>query len=203
MRVFLENTKAWLTENQILSITKLLEEFETSETIALAGGNPVDQARQALIDFAPSEMMKSQIIESFDTIKNLPEPAAQPEIVKTEMQKILQLFEANSVSQLESQNKGNEEKIIKDDIETFVLPKICDVIWFYSIVSQLCPDESGVKIATEAAATDSSTGRGPILKWAGIIVGILGGVFLLIVIFFAIKARLQSNEDEEEEGEQV
>jgi high-affinity Fe2+/Pb2+ permease len=35
------------------------------------------------------------------------------------------------------------------------------------------------------------------LKRTGIVVGILWGIFLLIVIFFAIKARLQQNNDEE------
>jgi hypothetical protein len=49
--------------------------------------------------------MKSQVTAAFDVIKNLPEPGAQPEIVKSEMQKVVQVFESNSVSQLESQNK--------------------------------------------------------------------------------------------------
>lgn len=199
MRVFLEGTKAGLTDKQIESITSLLKEFETSDTIALDGGNVVDQARQFLIDFAPSDEMKSQIIASFDVIKKLPEPAAQPEIVKSEMQKIVQVFESNAVSQLESQNKWNENKVIKDDIETQVLPKVCDVLNFYSISSSMCPDASGVKITTENKTIDSS-GRWPILKWVGIGVGILGGIFLLIVIFFAIKARLQQNHDEEEQS---
>lgn len=197
LRVFLENTKAGLTEKQIDSINNLLAEFETSDTIAIAWWNVVDQARQFLIDFAPSESMKSQVVAAFDVIKNLAEPGSQPEVVKTELQKILQLFEANSVSQLESQNKGNEEKIIVDDIETQVLPKICDVLWFYSIVSDLCPDESWVTLKNPTTDT-STTWFNTILKWTGIIVGILWWIFLLIVIFFAVKARLQSNEDEEE-----
>jgi hypothetical protein len=65
----------------------------------------VDQARQFLIDFAPSDTMKSQVTSAFDVIKNLAEPAAQPEIVKTQLLAIRQMFEDNSVSQLESQNK--------------------------------------------------------------------------------------------------
>lgn len=88
-----------------MSINQLLEEFETSDTVALNGGNIVDQARQFLIDFAPSEAMKSQVTAAFDVIKNLAEPASQPEIVKTQLQSILKIFEDNSVTQLESQNK--------------------------------------------------------------------------------------------------
>jgi hypothetical protein len=149
-----------------------------------------------LIDFAPSDTMKSQVTAAFDVIKNLAEPAAQPEIVKTQLQSILKMFEDNSVTSLESQNKWNEEKIIVDDIETQVLPKICDVMWFYDIVSEICPDESGVKLGS-ATTTDTSGWFNTILKRIGIVVAILWGIFLLIVIFFAIKARLQQNNDEE------
>jgi PKD repeat protein len=196
LRVFLENTKAGFTDSQILGITKLLEEFETSDTVALNGGNIVDQARQFLVDFAPSDLMKSQVIASFDVIKNLTEPAGQPEIVKSEMQKVIQLFELNSVSQLESQNKWNEEKVIVDDIETQVLPKICDVLWFYSIASDKCPDGSWVQLEQTPSLT-STVWINVILKRLGIGVGILWGVFLLIVVFFAVKARIQQNNDEE------
>jgi hypothetical protein len=106
------------------------------------------------------------------------------------------MFEDNSVSQLESQNKWNEEKIIVDDIETQVMPKICDVLWFYSIASDKCPDGSGVKLDVTPTTTASGWWS-TILKRAGIVVGILWGIFLLIVIFFAVKARIQQNNDEE------
>jgi PKD repeat protein len=197
MRVFLENTKGWLIEAQILSITKLLEELETSDTVALNWGNVVDQARQFLIDFSPSDAIKSEVTASFDVIKNLAEPAGKPEIVKSEMQKIVQVFESNSITPLESQNKWNEEKIIKDDIETQVMPKICDVLWFYSIASDKCPDNSGVKLDVNTNKT-STGGWSLILKRVGIVVGILWWIFILIVIFFAVKARIQQKNDEEE-----
>jgi hypothetical protein len=82
----------------------VLASFETSDTIALNGGNIVDQSRQFLIDFAPSELMKTSVTASFDIIRNLAEPAAQPEIVKEQLQSVLKIFTDNSVSQLESLN---------------------------------------------------------------------------------------------------
>lgn len=200
MRVFLENSKAGLSEDQITSINNVIKEFETADSIALNGWNIVDQVRQFLIDFAPSSAMKAQIKEYFDIVANLPEPAAQPEVVKAQMQAVLQVFLDNSVSSLESQNQWNEEKVIKDDIETQVVPRICDVLSFYSIGSNLCPDDPTVKAVTDQT---SSWGIGTILKWVGIVVWILGWVFLLIVIFFAVKARLQQNTDEEWQAENI
>jgi hypothetical protein len=49
--------------------------------------------------------MKAQVTAAFDVIKNLAEPASQSEIVKTQLQNVLKMFEDNSVTQLESQNK--------------------------------------------------------------------------------------------------
>lgn len=53
LRVFLESTKAGLTDAQLQSIQDLIKEFETSDTIAFDGGTIVDQVRQFLIDYAP------------------------------------------------------------------------------------------------------------------------------------------------------
>ena len=105
---------------------------------------------------------------------------------------------AEMISRLESKSDEQLKKIIKDDIETQVIPRICDVLSFYSIGSNLCPDDPTVKVTTE---TTSTWGIWVILKWVGIVVWILGGVFLLIVIFFAVKARLQQNADEEVQNE--
>lgn len=193
LRVYLENTKAWLTDSQIQSIHDLIKEFETSDTIALEWWNIVDQVRQFLIDYAPGELMKAQISDAFAVIQALPEPAAKPEIVKTQLATILNIFNENSVTALDSQNPGNEEKIIDSDVETQILPRICEVLNFYTIASPNCPDADGTNRASESTET---TVMGRVIKWVGITVGVLWWIFLLIVIFFAVKARLQQNADE-------
>lgn len=48
--------------------------------------------------------MKTQISDAFGVIQALPEPAAQPEVVKTQLALIGQIFQDNSVTALESQN---------------------------------------------------------------------------------------------------
>ena len=200
LRVFLENTKAWLSEEQLLSITTLLQEFETSDTIALNGGNIVDQARQALIDLAPSDDMKSQVTAVFDVIKNIAEPWSQPEILKTEIIKIIKLFSDNAVWPLELQNKWNEDKIDRSYIELEVIPRTCAVLWFYNVPSEQCPDASWVSPQV-VDSSPSSWWFGVILKRVGIVVGILWWIFLLIVIFFAVKAKIQQNQEDKEEEE--
>ena len=193
LRVFLESTKAGLTDAQLQSIQDLIKEFETSDTIAFDGGTIVDQVRQFLIDYAPWQSMKTQISDAFGVIQALPEPAAQPEVVKTQLALIGQIFQDNSVTALESQNPWNEEKIIRDDIETQITPRICEVLNYYEIVSEKCPNADNI------ATTDSSwqtSVMGTVLKWVAIVVGVLWWIFLLIVIFFAVKARLQQNADE-------
>lgn len=197
IRSLLENTKAGLSEEQLTNVENLLKEFETSDTVALNGGNIVDQVRQFLIDYTPSEIIKTQVTSSFDIIKNLPEPGAQPEIVKTELLKVIKIFQENSVTQLDSLNPGNGDKIIASDIELQIIPKICEVMWFYEIASPTCPDVSGITVPQTTTSTDTSV-WGTVLKRTGIVVWVLWWIFLLIIIFFAVKARLQQDNDNDE-----
>ncbi len=131
----------------------------------------MDQVRQFLLDlYAPSELMKTQISDAFGVIQGLPEPGSQPEIVKTQLGNLLVMFKDNSVSVLESQNPGNEEKIIDGDIETQILPRICEVLNFYEISSPNCPDASGI---IKNVDTKETTVMGRVIKWVGITVGVL------------------------------
>lgn len=90
--------------------------------------------------------MKTQISDAFGIIQAIPEPGSQPEVVKKQLEYILGIFTENSVTALESQNPGNEEKIIEGDIETQILPRICEILNFYEIPSASCPDADGIVI---------------------------------------------------------
>lgn len=194
LRAYLETTRAWLSDGQIQNIHNTLQEFETSDTIAFQWWSIIDQVQQFLVDYAPSQLMKDQIMSSFNKIKALPEPSAEPNAVKQELLHILNIFSSNSVPLSEIWKVGNEEKIIQSDVETQILPRICEVLNFYNIPSEQCPDITGNLIITEVKET---TVMWTILKWTAIVVLILWGVVGLIVVFFAVKARLQQNADEE------
>ena len=116
--------------------------------------------------------MKTQISDAFGVIQQLPEPGAQPEIVKTQLGNILNMYKENSVSALESQNPGNEEKIMESDIEIQILPRICEVLNYYEISSPNCPDQNGLAVAQNIKK--DTTVMGTVLKWVGITVGVLG-----------------------------
>lgn len=195
LRVYLETTTAGFSEEQLANINNLIKDFETSDTIALEGGSIVDQVRQFLIDMAPSDEMKTSIKESFIVIQDLESPSTQPEIVKNQLSAVLQVFIDNSVSVAESQQPGNEYKIIEDDIETQILPRICEVLSFYEIPSAQCSDTPPTSSFTETTTGEANV-MGTVLKWVIIVVGSLGAIFLGIVVFFAIKARLQKQEEE-------
>lgn len=192
LKAYLETTTAGYSQEQIQSLQDLIKQFDTSESIAIQWWTIVDQVRQFLLDlYAPSEIIKNRIIQSFSTIQALPEPAAQPEIVKKELSDLLKVYSENSVSVLEIQNPGNEDKIIESDIELQIKPRICEVLSFYDISFAWCSD-NGLLNSTQWSDTHV---MGNILKWVGIGVGILALIFVLIVVFFAIKARIQQREE--------
>lgn len=200
LRVYMEDEDLWWTQEQKTTIESLLQEFATSTSIELQGWNIVDQVRQFLIDYAPSQLMKSSIRSSFVRIQDLEEPGSKPDIVKSELESVLQVFQENSVKIADISKPWNEEKIIEWDVETQILPRICEVLEYYQIPSRLCPDldnASWSEIKLPNTNKKQKTIMGTILKWVGIIVGSLLLIFVLIVVFFALRARLQDSQDEE------
>jgi len=140
------------------------------------------------------------VIEQFALIEKLEEPAKAPDTLKEYLQNILKLFNDNSVADGAINEPGNESKIPESDIQTTIMPEICRVLTFYEVASDQCrvAEDTTAKASLTSLSSGSSSTLVTILKWAGIVVGILAAIFLLIVGFFAIKARMQQEEEEEE-----
>lgn len=141
------------------------------------------------------------MIEQFTVIEQIGEPAKSPDKVKEYLQNIIKIFTDNSVSDGEINSPGNESKIPESDIQVSIMPEICRVLNFYEITSDQCRAVDEVTPPTSSLtslASGSSSTLVTILKWAGIVVGVLAAIFLLIVGFFAIKAKMQQEEEEEE-----
>ena len=117
--------------------------------------------------------MKSQIKDAFGIIQQLPEPASKPEIVKMQLDQVLKIFQDNAVSLSDIQQAGNEEKIVVGDIETQILPRICEVLSFYEISSPNCVMTDNDTPLTPPKSPKKKTVLGSIVKRVAIVVGIL------------------------------
>lgn len=204
IRDLLQETPPSLDTNQQKALENILQEMSSGEAIAAMGGSLYDQAKASLVQFSP-EQIKWQIRGIFDKIEAIDTPGSQPETIKWYLTELIGVFQKNSVPDSDINQPGNETKIQEGDIETVVMPEVCKILWFYNISSDQCRpiDEWGDSDISQGLSTDKTTSGSfwitTIVKRVGIVVGILAGIFILIVIFFAIKAKIQSNNDETEE----
>ena len=82
------------------------------------------------------------------------------------------------------------------DMTTIIMPNMCKILSFYTIVSATCPN-ANVKIIANASAIKSanatwwSTWRKIIL----IVLWIIVGIFVILVIVFAVRARMNQQEE--------
>jgi len=198
---FIQKNTLGLTSGQSTSLEQILVEMSWADAIRAAGWSSYDASKAEIIQFVPAGL-KPQVITIFDKIEALETPAAHPDEVKLYFSDLLKLLGANAVSSRELLNPWNEQKIDKADIETIIKPQICTILWYYEIASNECRplDEGGSSALTSTIPKVSEWfWLNTIIKRVGIVVGWLLVIFLLIVSFFAIKAKLQSNHDEDEE----
>lgn len=196
---FTEENASALGAANTTAVNAILKEFANGDAVAAMGGNGYDQAKATILSYANAGF-KWAVIEQFALIEKLEEPAKAPDTLKEYLQNILKLFNDNSVADGAINEPGNESKIPESDIQTTIMPEICRVLTFYEVASDQCrvAEDTTAKASLTSLSSGSSSTLVTILKWAGIVVGILAAIFLLIVGFFAIKARMQQEEEEEE-----
>ena len=203
IRDFLQKNPDWLIEKQSKELNAILDEMSTGETVSAMWWNPYQQAKATIIQFAP-DTIKINVKDIFGYIDKMESPSSESEKVKKYLVQLLDLLKKNSVKDSELSKPGNENKIAESDIETIIMPKICQILSFYNIASMQCrsTQEGGGGDLTQWSlqkVTDGTTSTlSTVLKRVGIITGILLWIFLIVVVFFAIKAKIQQNEDEEE-----
>ena len=198
---FIQQNSIWLSTNQLTILQQILTEMSWAEAIKAAGWNSYDAAKAEIMRFTPTGL-RAQIMTLFSNIEALGTPGAQPDKVKEYLTEMLTIFDTNAVSEQELSNPWNEQKIARSDIETIIQPQICAILWYYDISSNACRANEGdtTQIKDSLDSSDSSWfSIGTVVKRVAIVVGILWLIFVCIVIFFAIKAKLQQTEEEEEE----
>ena len=81
------------------------------------------------------------------------------------------------------------------DMTNVIMPNMCKILAFYTIVSDTCPN-ANVKIVANAAAIKSANASWS-ARWKIILIvlWIIVGIFVILVIVFAVRARMNQQEE--------
>lgn len=185
-----------VTEKEI--IDQIIEKTTDKSVSAALGDNIYEQAKAEILWFTPKNI-ESTVINLFTQFEQAQGTQTQnlQDIQKQILQQILTTI-AQTVAPSSDQIEDNQ--IDPVDMETIILPNICSIAQFYNIATENCSSETLQPIPDNTTTVWSTwSGFSGILKTIFIIVGIAIGIFVLLVIIFAIKAKLSNNDEEEEE----
>lgn len=192
-----------LTDKEKQDIQIIINKIKDGATSAALGENNYQQAKANILSILPTnlQVQVENLLTEFEQItgtESIPLRQAQQNI----LQEILETI-GNKVAS--SDDNIWDEQISPLDMELIIIPNICIIASFYNIPTENCSNEGlrlvPEEINDEITQDNNSGGLWKILKIIFIILGILIGIFVLLVVIFAIRARLkqkQANKEPEE-----
>ncbi len=189
------NNTVTLNGTQKTTLDSVISRLSDKSTVAAEWGNVYLQAKADILAVLPTNLSVDvdALFATFENAVSDGTATSQQDKRKAILQSILDLIQKNAAA---VGQPVKENQIDPVDIDGTVLPNICKIMNFYSLVSTLCPT-ADTKIVSTAVATanPSPMSRLKILLW---IVGTGAGIFVLLIIIFAIRAKIrQANEDED------
>jgi hypothetical protein len=174
-------------------LDSIITRLSNAETVSAMGGNTYEQAREEILTALPDNF-KTEVARMF----------AQFEISADNLDTDGKKQQLTAILNYISQNADAYE-VPRSDIDGFFLPQICRILSYYDINSDKCGTEISVSttnVPLETVTSGSSSGGG-LPRWLQVVLWIIfGGIAIVggVIVFFAVKAKLKANA-EEEEGE--
>ena len=133
----------------------------------------------------------SQILKMWNEILN----NSYLKMIKEKHIKWNNIFNISKITTNVEEQKPDE--IVKDDMDSIIMPNICKIMNYYDIASETCASDD-VKVVDDTAVQ--------VEKWARsglkiLLIVLLSSVWLLVAViaFFAIKAKMNKQEDYSED----
>ncbi len=187
-------------------IERLLESLSNAWVVAALWWWKYEQAKQEILSILPPNL-KTDVKPYFQQIDDILKQQkwswdltdATKDKIKTLLNNIIQRISKNTVVNYDEQW---ENDILKDDFDLVIQPQICEIANYYKIKTKTCWGfEEKVEKTSAKIVKTTNTWLSSILKRILIVGWVVLLLFVLTIIYFAIKARQTNEEDEEEEEE--
>ena len=186
-----------LNEWEKKEIQEIINELSDSTTISAMWGTEYDIAKSEILQILPSNL-KLDIEKLFVEFENIKvstwQEWSQNNQRETILNNILALISQKITNNIQDQKP---DEITKDDMDSIILPNICKITKYYNIPSEKCVSED-TKIIDDSWIKAEKWAR----SWLKILLTVFWSLlwlFILIIIIFAIKAKMNKQEDTDEE----
>ncbi len=196
-----KNTMTWDDKQKTL-LQSIFLSLSTKETTAAAGGSSYEVLKADILAILPGDLLTqtNDLFTQFDSVNwDSTTQTSQQEKRKTILQQIVNLI----TSHVAAPDKAiADNQIDKNDMDSIIMPDICSIMEIYSIPSSFCststlkavPDDLAVQQWTTPLVTPKSNTS--IIKIIFIVLGSFVGIFIVLVLIFAVRAKMRQEKDE-------
>ena len=182
-------------------LMEIVNKLSNATVISALWWTEYDIAKQEILGILPTNLKTtvSRLFGDFEVAEaNFESWNSQLDERKNILQEILQTIKNKSTQDLANQK---EDEITKSDLDEIVVPNICKIMNYYNIASNtgLC---TGTDVPQVPEAKDVETvSKNKLSKWLKILIITLSSliwIFAVLVIFFAVKAKINRQREDEE-----
>jgi len=195
----LEESIDSLNDEEKQTIQRIVNELSDSTSISAMWGTEYDMAKTEILQILPTNLSidVEKLFVEFENVKwNSEQQLSQNDQRKNILNNIISLI-SQKISKNPEDQKSDE--IVKDDMDTIIMPNICKIMQYHDIASDKCSSDD-IKVTDDSAVK--------VEKWARsglkiLLIVLLSSIWLLVgvIAFFAIKAKINKQEDSEDENE--
>jgi hypothetical protein len=190
IQTHLTEAAIYIDQTQKDLLDSILIRLSNIDTISALGANEYDKAKMEILTMLPTNL-KTEVESMFSQFE-LKAGNLDDEEKKTEINNILNHIRKNA----------EQYEISREDVDGFFLVKICEILNYYSIASNLC-DAAIIEQPDIPPENTTQKESNSFPTWLKVILRIIFGGIVIVggtIVFFAVKAKLKdTNPDEEEE----
>lgn len=196
---FYEKRALQITGDQKILLEDIFTKLTDKSVSAAGWGNEYQQAKAEILSLLPSNLAVDVewLFKEFESVLSdtTQVDSSQQDKRKQVLQDIIDLIKKNIAPDGQAVQVNQIDPL---DMTNLIMPNICKILSFYTIISDACPNEN-IKIVANSdgivASNAASSNRWKIIL---IVLWILVGIFVVLVIIFAVRAKMNQQEENSE-----
>lgn len=183
------------TQQSILD--SVFAKLSDKSVVAALQGNEYQKAKAEILSILPTNLSVDvgALFNEFETVISDDINNSQQDKRKAKLQDIMDLIKKNTAV---AWQEVKTQQIDPLDVDTIILPNMCIIMKFYNIASALCPNND-IQVVDAQSIPSANAGGTTRRKILLRVVWIGAGIFVILIIAFAIRAKIrQANEEEDD-----
>ncbi|MCF7834746.1 PKD domain-containing protein [Candidatus Gracilibacteria bacterium] len=194
-----KNNETKLTQNQTELMDSIMSRLSDRASVAAMGGNEYEQSKAEILNIIPFSLRGEveDLFKQFESITgDFSNSQTQQDNRKDVLNKILSVI-GEKVVVIQDGVELKSDEIDSMDMELIIMPDMCKIMDYYAIASDKCSSEEFKNVPSGVEV--ENVGMSKLVKTLLIVLGSLIGIFIIVVVVFAVKSKLTSSEEETEE----